>query len=63
MDRRSLLKSAAWTSAGLLSRLPSVEAALPKAKITKINIYRPPNLNLHFNQSNMVRPDGSQTSW
>ena len=34
--------------------LPSAFAALPKVKITKINIYRPPNLNLHFNQSNMV---------
>ena len=34
--------------------LPRSFAALPKAKITKVNIYRPPNLNLHFNQSNMV---------
>ena len=34
--------------------LPRAFGALPKAKITKVNIYRPPNLNLHFNQSNMV---------
>ena len=34
--------------------LPRAFGALPKAKITKIQIYRPPNLNLHFNQSNMV---------
>jgi galactonate dehydratase len=27
---------------------------LPKAKITRVRIYRPPNLNLLFNQSNMV---------
>ena len=30
------------------------EAALPKAKITKVNIYEPPNPNRLFNQSNMV---------
>lgn len=34
--------------------MPRAEAALPKARITKINIYHPPNLNVHFNQSNMV---------
>ncbi|MBI4624440.1 MAG: hypothetical protein HY736_14645 [Verrucomicrobia bacterium] len=34
--------------------MPRAFGALPKAKITKVNIYRPPNLNLHFNQSNMV---------
>jgi L-alanine-DL-glutamate epimerase-like enolase superfamily enzyme len=34
--------------------LPRAFGTLPKAKITKVNIYRPPNLNLHFNQSNMV---------
>ena len=31
-----------------------VEAALPKAKITKVRIFQPPNLNQLFNQSNMV---------
>ncbi len=34
--------------------LPRAFGALPKAKITKVSIYRPPNLNLHFNQSTMV---------
>ena len=29
-------------------------AALPKAKITRVRIYRPPTLNPLFNQSNMV---------
>ena len=27
---------------------------LPKAKVTRVRIYRPPNLNPLFNQSNMV---------
>ena len=31
-----------------------VEAALPKIKITRVKIYRPPDLNQLFNQSNMV---------
>ncbi len=31
-----------------------VEAALPKAKITRVRFYQPPNLNQTFNQSNMV---------
>ena len=35
-------------------RFPTLQAALPKAKITKVNLYRPPVLNVHFNQSNMV---------
>ena len=29
-------------------------ADLPKAKITRVRIYRPPTLNPLFNQSNMV---------
>ena len=29
-------------------------ASLPKAKITKVSIYEPPDLNPLFNQSNMV---------
>jgi L-alanine-DL-glutamate epimerase-like enolase superfamily enzyme len=31
-----------------------VEASLPKAKITRVRIYQPPNLNQLLNQSNMV---------
>ena len=42
--------------AGVLvaTRVRPAFAALPKAKITKISIYEPPNLNSLFNQSNMV---------
>ena len=32
----------------------SAEAALPKAKITRVRIYEPPNLNQLFNQSTMI---------
>jgi L-alanine-DL-glutamate epimerase-like enolase superfamily enzyme len=34
--------------------LPRAFAALPAAKITRVRVYRPPNLNVHFNQSNMI---------
>jgi galactonate dehydratase len=54
MNRRAFLKTAGLGSAALLCRLPMAQAALPKAKITKVNLYRPPVLNLLFNQSNMV---------
>src|SRR5688572_10769619 len=56
MKRRSFLKSLAVpaaTAAALLKPRPA-EGALPKAKITRIRIYKPPNLNELFNQSNMV---------
>jgi hypothetical protein len=46
MDRRSFLKSLAAASV--------VSAALRKAKITRVRIFQPPNLNQLFNQSNMV---------
>jgi len=32
----------------------AAEAALPKAKITRVRIYKPPDLNELFNQSNMI---------
>ena len=54
MNRRRFLRSATLASSAIALGLPRAQAALPKAKITKVNIYRPPNLNLHFNQSNMV---------
>lgn len=50
--RRRFLRSLAIGATA--AALPRAFAALPKAKITKVHIYRPPNLNLHFNQSNMV---------
>ncbi|HXA50353.1 MAG TPA: enolase C-terminal domain-like protein [Candidatus Acidoferrum sp.] len=53
MQRRSFLKSLAGAGAALT--LPRFsEAALPKAKITKVNIYEPPRRNMLFNQSDMV---------
>jgi L-alanine-DL-glutamate epimerase-like enolase superfamily enzyme len=46
--------SLAAVSGAVLLRPRQSFAALPKARITKVNIYRPPNLNPLFNQSNMV---------
>ncbi len=54
MFRRSFLKSLAVAPVAGLVRPRRLDAALPKAKITKVNIYEPPNLNRTFNQSNMV---------
>jgi len=54
MQRRSFLRAlAAGTGASLIAPRIS-EAALPKAKITKINIYEPPRRNMIFNQSDMI---------
>ena len=54
MNRRDFLKSLAAAQAALLLRPPDAAADLPKAKITRVRLYRPPNLNPLFNQSNMV---------
>lgn len=54
MNRRTFLKSVALTSGAVAAGLARADAALPKARITKINLYTPPVLNVHFNQSNMV---------
>src|SRR5579862_9743804 len=51
MKRRAFLKSLAAIPA-VLPRL--AEAALPKTRITRVRIYQPPDLNLLFNQSNMI---------
>ena len=54
MNRRSFLRAlAAAPALGLLNPFDAW-ADLPKAKITRVRIYRPPNLNPLFNQSNMV---------
>ena len=54
MDRRAFLAAvAAAPVLGALRPTP-VTAALPKAKITRVRIYRPPDLNPLFNQSNMI---------
>lgn len=54
MNRRAFVKSMALASGATAFGLFPARAALPKAKITKVNIYRPPNLNQIFNQSNLV---------
>src|SRR5687767_7271231 len=54
MDRRTFLKALAATPALGLLRPSEAAAELPKAKITRVRIYRPPNFNPLFNQSNMV---------
>lgn len=54
MNRRAFLNRTLMGCTAAAFRLCPAQAALPKAKITKINIYRPPILNVHFNQSNMV---------
>ena len=54
MDRRTFLKSLAAVPALGLASSSGAWAALPKAKITRVRIYRPPNFNPLFNQSNMV---------
>ena len=54
MNRRSFLQSLAVASGtGIVRPRPS-EAALPEAKITRVNIYEPPDLNRTFNQSNII---------
>ncbi len=55
MFRRSFLKTlAAAPAVSHLLRPGISEAALPKAKITRVRIYEPPNVNRLFNQSNML---------
>src|SRR5438128_8123761 len=54
VQRRSFLKSLAIGAGASLARPRLSQAALPKAKITKVNIYDPPSPNRLFNQSNMV---------
>ena len=54
MNRRTFLRALAAAPALGLLRASDAAADLPKAKITRVRIYRPPNLNPLFNQSNMV---------
>ncbi|MDX1984620.1 MAG: mandelate racemase/muconate lactonizing enzyme family protein [Bryobacteraceae bacterium] len=54
MTRRALLKSLAALPAAALLRPHIAEASLPKAKITRVKIWKPPNHNPLFNQSNMM---------
>jgi galactonate dehydratase len=54
MRRRSFLKSLVAAGAATILRPRISEAALPKAKITRVRVYLPPNLNQTINQSNML---------
>jgi L-alanine-DL-glutamate epimerase-like enolase superfamily enzyme len=57
MHRRTFFRSlaaTAGTGAALGALTPRARAALPQARITRVRIYEPPNLNSIFNQSNMV---------
>jgi L-alanine-DL-glutamate epimerase-like enolase superfamily enzyme len=54
MIRRTFLKSLAAGAGAGLAGYSRAEAALPQAKITRVRIYEPPNLNRLFNQSNML---------
>ena len=54
MKRRTFLKGLAAVPAAGVLRPADVFADLPKAKITRVRIYRPPNLNPLFNQSDML---------
>jgi len=54
MNRRSFLRAlAAAPALGLFDPFEA-SADLPRAKITRVKIFRPPNFNPLFNQSNMV---------
>ena len=54
MNRRTFLRAiAAAPALGLFDPFDAA-ADLPKATITRVRIYRPPNFNPLFNQSNMV---------
>src|SRR6266540_6427775 len=54
MNRRTFLKALAAVQAAAVLRPPDLAADLPKAKITRVRLYRPPDLNPLFNQSNML---------
>src|SRR5215475_13578666 len=54
MRRRSFLQSLAAAATTGLLRPRISEAALPKAKITRVRVYLPPKLNPTFNQSDMI---------
>jgi L-alanine-DL-glutamate epimerase-like enolase superfamily enzyme len=54
MNRRTFLRALAAAPALGFATPFEARADLPKARITRVRIYRPPNLNPLFNQSNMV---------
>ncbi len=54
MKRRSFLASAALTGAAATALPPPARAALPKMKITRVQVWSPPTPNPLFNQSDLV---------
>src|SRR5262249_56936010 len=54
MKRRGFLKALATGPAVGLLHPAAADAALPRGTITRVRIFRPPNFNPLFNQSNMV---------
>lgn len=54
MKRRQFLNSLSVAPLAAMVAARNAEAALPKAKITRVRIYKPPVLNNIFNQSNMI---------
>jgi galactonate dehydratase len=54
MKRRSFLTSLALTSAAGVALPPSARAAVPKMKITRVQVWSPPTPNPLFNQSDLV---------
>ena len=54
MNRRRFFSAVAAAPALSLIRPGVAAAELPKAKVTRVRIYKPPDLNPLFNQSNMV---------
>jgi galactonate dehydratase len=54
MNRRTFLKSMAAASTAAFVGPQRALATLPPAKITRVRIYEPPNLNQLFNQSTML---------
>ena len=54
MQRRLFLKSLAAVPVACLGLPRLAQASLPKAKITRVRIWKPPDLNPLFNQSNML---------
>src|SRR5258705_12293289 len=54
VNRRTFFKGLAAAPAVCLWRPADAAADLPKAKITRVRVYRPPDLNPLFNQSNML---------
>ena len=54
MKRRSFLGSIGWSAAAGAALAPRARAAMPKMKITRVQVWAPPAPNPLFNQSDLV---------